>query len=46
MWQPQAERKWLAGILANEKGVAPLLTFLRSTGVREREGARERKVEW
>ena len=45
-WQPQAERKWLAGLLANEKAVAPLLGFLKTTGVGGREGAREREVEW
>jgi len=46
VWRPQAERKWLAGILANEKAVAPLLRFLKSTEVGGREGAREREVEW
>ena len=48
MWRPQgqAERKWLAGILANEKAVAPLLKFLRTTDVGGREGARERELEW
>ena len=45
-WQPQAERKWLAGLLANEKAVAPLLGFLKTTGVGGREAAREREVEW
>ncbi len=45
-WQPQAERRWLAGLLANEKAVAPLLGFLKTIGVGGREGAREREVEW
>ena len=45
-WQPQAERKWLAELLANEKAVAPLLGFLKITIVEEREGAREKEVEW
>ena len=46
VWRPQAERNWLAGVLANEKAVAPLLRFLRTTKVGGREGAREREVEW
>ena len=37
------ERRWLAGLLANEKSVAPLLDFLKATEV---EGAREKEVEW
>ena len=27
LWQAQGERKWLAGLLGNEKAVAPLLKF-------------------
>ncbi len=46
IWQPQVERRWLAGLLANEKAVAPLLGFLKTTGVGGREGARERELEW
>ena len=48
MWQPQgqAERKWLAGILANEKAVAPRLKFLRITDVGRRERVRERELKW
>ena len=46
IWQPQVERKWLAGLLANEKAVAPLLNFLKTTEIGGREGAREREVEW
>ncbi len=45
-WQPQAERRWLASLLANEKAVAPLLKFLKITGIGGREGARERELEW
>ena len=45
-WQPQVERRWLAELLANEKAVAPLLGFLKTTGVGGREGAREREAEW
>ena len=45
-WQPQVERRWLAGLLANEKAVAPLLNFLKTTEVGGREGAREREAEW
>ena len=46
IWQPQIERRWLAGLLANEKAVAQLLGFLKTTGVGGREGAREIEVEW
>ena len=46
MWQPQAEKKWLASILANKKPLAPLLRFLKTSEVGRREGAREREVEW
>ena len=49
-WQAQAERKWLAGLLANEKAVTSLLRFLKATDVEAREGARkgvrEREAEW
>ena len=45
-WQAQAERRWLAGLLANEKAVTPLLRFLEATEVGAREGAREREAEW
>ena len=41
-WQAQAEKRWLAGLLANEKAVTPLLGFLKATEVGVREGARER----
>ena len=44
-WQAQAERRWLAGLLANEKAVTPLLRFLEVTEVGAREGAREREAE-
>ena len=36
-WQAQAERRWLAGLLVNDKAVALLLSFLKATEV----GARE-----
>ena len=42
LWQAQAERRWLAGLLANGKAVAPLLRFLKATGVGGGEVARER----
>jgi len=45
-WQAQAERRRLAGLLANEKAVTPLLGFLEATEVGAREGAREREAEW
>ena len=35
-WQAQAEQRWLAELLANEK----------ATEIGEREGARERELEW
>ncbi len=40
------ERKWLASLLGNEKAVAPLLKFLKTTGIGGREGAKERELEW
>ena len=46
IWQPQVERRWLAGLLANEKAVALLLSFLKRTDVGGREGAKEREAEW
>lgn len=42
-WQAQAERRWLAGLLANEKAVTPLLGFLKATEVGAREAEWERK---
>ena len=45
-WQPQIERRCLAGLLGDEKAVAPLLKFLKRTGIGGREGARERELEW
>ena len=45
-WQAQAERKWLAELLANERATKPLLRFLQATETGEREGARERELEW
>lgn len=45
-WQAQAERRWLANLLANIKAVAPLQRFLKVTDIREREGARERELQW
>ena len=44
-WQPQVEGRRLAGLLGDEKAVAPLLKFLR-TGIGGREGAREKELEW
>lgn len=46
MWQPQAEKMWLAGVQANKKAVAPLLRFLRTTELGGRERAREREIKW
>ncbi len=45
-WQTQVERRWLASLLGDEKAVAPLLKFLKATGIGEREGAKERELEW
>ncbi len=45
LWQAQGERRWLADLLGNEKAIAPLLRFLKTTEVGRREGARERRVE-
>lgn len=46
IWQVQVEKRWLAGLLANEKALAPLLRFLKATEVGAREGPREREAEW
>ncbi len=46
LWQTQGERRWLADLLENEKAVAPLLRFLKTTDVEGREGAREKEIEW
>ena len=46
IWQPQAKRRWLASLLANEIAVTPLLGFLKATDVGAREGARGREAEW
>ena len=45
-WQPQVETRWLASMLADEKAVAPVLKYLKTTGIGGREGARERELEW
>ncbi len=45
-WQPQVERRWSAKLLGEEKAVAPLLKYLKTTGIGGREGARERELEW
>ena len=45
-WQAQAERKWLAELLANERATKPPLSFLQATEIGGREGARERELEW
>ncbi len=45
-WQAQAERSWLASLLANQKAVTPLLRLLEATEVGVRGGAREREAEW
>ena len=46
IWQPQVERRWLVNLLGDEKAVAPLLKFLKTTGIGGRKGARERELEW
>ena len=43
IWQPQVERRWLAGLLGDDRAVAPLLKFLKTTGLG---GARGREREW
>ena len=45
-WQAQAERTWLAELLANKRATKPLLRFLQTTEVGGKEGARERELEW
>lgn len=46
IWQAQEKRRWLAGRLADEKAMTPLLRFLKATEVGAREGAKEREAEW
>ncbi len=36
----------MASLLGNEKAVAPLLKFLKTTGIGGREEAKERELEW
>ena len=45
-WQRRPERKWLAGLLANERAAGPLLVYLKDTEVGSREGATEVAREW
>ena len=45
-WQVQAEKIWLAGLLANKKAVAPLFNFLKATKFGGRKGAREKEAKW
>ena len=45
-WHAQAERRWLAELLANERATKPPLRFLQATEIGGREGARERELEW
>lgn len=46
IWQRQVERRWLANLLGDEKAVAPILKFLKTTEIGGREGPRERELEW
>lgn len=46
IWQAQAERRWLAGLLKNKKVVLPLLRILNATEVGARKRAREKELEW
>lgn len=36
----------MAGLLENELAVAPLLKFLKTTGIGGREGAKKMELEW
>ncbi len=44
-WQIQGERRWLAGLLADEKAAALLLRFFKATEIGGKEGMKERKLE-
>ena len=46
IYATRAEKRWLAGLLANEQAVGPLLKFLKSTEIGCREGTVERELEW
>ena len=43
-WQAQAERRWLAESLANERATKPLLRFLQATEIGE--GKEQGKGSW
>lgn len=45
-WQRRPEKKWLAELLANERAVGPLLSYLKNTEVGSGEGAAEVTTEW
>lgn len=44
-WQAQSKRRWLASLFKNNKVVRPPLRFLKATGIRKREKAREKELE-
>ena len=44
-WQCQPESRLLANLLANKQAVSPLLNYLMSTDIGDREGERERVAE-
>ena len=38
--------KVVSNLFENEKAVTPLLKFLKTTGIGEREGTKEKQLEW
>lgn len=40
------KKRWLAGLLADEQAVGPLLKFLKSTEIGCKEATAQRELEW
>ena len=40
------ERRWLVELLRDKKAVGLLLKYLKATGVRKKERAKDKEVEW
>lgn len=45
-WEPRPGRRWLGGLLANERAIIPILQFLKNTEVGSRNRTMERELEW
>lgn len=40
------KKRWLANLRGNEKAIALLLKFLKTIGIRRKEGAKKKELEW